>query len=96
MPPDFRERVLAKLREKGVRPQCELCGANDWNMVEQPVMTVVASGSGAFALPPPHIPSVALICKNCGNTRLLALGALDLFPDLESRQLPVQHPVGVS
>ena len=80
MPVEFREQILTKLREKGVGPQCELCGSNDWTLVEQAVMTVVASGSGGFLVPPPHVPSAALICKNCGNIRLFALAALDVFP----------------
>jgi hypothetical protein len=77
LPADFRDQVLDKLKERGVRFECELCGQNDWSIFDRPLPVQVASGS----VSPPYIPSAALICSNCGNMRLLALGALDLSPD---------------
>ena len=31
-------------------------------------------------LPPPQIPTGAMICNDCGNVRIFALGVLDLLP----------------
>lgn len=80
---EYRDQVIAKLKQRGVRFQCELCSKDDWSLVDRPIPVPVASGS----LSPPYIPSVAFICNNCGNIKFLALGALDLAPGEEvSRQ----------
>jgi len=79
---DFREKILARLAERGIKPQCEVCGHNNWAVVDQPI-TIVVTGvipgsSGRFPFSPPQIPAAGLICNNCGNVRLFALGALGL------------------
>jgi hypothetical protein len=80
LPPDFKETVLAKLTEKRANPVCEICGQNNWAVVDQAVSIQVTDLSGAFSIPPPQIPSAGLVCNNCGNIRLFALGALGLLP----------------
>lgn len=77
--PNFKDVLLKRLIEKGVRPECEACGQNNWSVVDQPVGVMIVNLSGAFQIPPPHIPSVALICNNCGNVRIFALGVLGLL-----------------
>lgn len=79
-PSDFGKKVLEKLQQKGMRTECEMCGKNDWSVVEQPVSVYV---SGAFISSHPQIPSASLICNNCGNMRLFALGALGLLGEAE-------------
>jgi hypothetical protein len=91
LPANFRDRVLEALRQRGVRNECELCGDNNWSLVEQPVSVLVAPRSGEFHVPPPQIPSAGLICNHCGNMRLLALGALGLLNETE--KTPAREPV---
>lgn len=83
LPTDFKDRLLAKLSERGMRPQCEICGHNDWAVVDQAVSVQITDLSGGFTIPPPQIPCAGLVCNNCGNLRLFALGALDLLPKAE-------------
>jgi hypothetical protein len=90
MPNEFRDRVLSKLHQRGVRAECELCGTDDWALVDSPVTVAIANASGDVLPPYPTIPSAGLICNNCGNMRLLALGALDLFPDAAASEQPAE------
>jgi hypothetical protein len=86
VPADFRAKVLAALAQKRVTPACELCGQNNWAVVDQPVSVQITDLSGGFMIPPPQIPSAGLVCNNCGNIRLFALGALGLLPAAESEK----------
>jgi hypothetical protein len=79
LPPDFREKVLAALAQKWPNPSCDICGHNNWAVVDQAVSIQVTDLSGSVSIPPPQIPSAGLVCNNCGNIRLFALGALGLL-----------------
>jgi len=82
-PTDFKDQLLSKLLERGVKPQCEICGHNHWAVVEQAIPLQMTVPYGAFKISPSQIPSAGLICKKCGNLRLFALGVLDLLPKPE-------------
>jgi hypothetical protein len=78
LPVDFKEQLLKKLSERGVNPQCEVCGHNNWAVVDQAISVQITDLSGGVRLPAPQIPSAGLVCNNCGNLRLFALGALGI------------------
>ncbi len=80
LPPEFGDKLIEKLTERGVQIKCELCGQNSWAIVDQAVSVQITDLSGAFKIPPPQIPCAGLVCNKCGNLRLFALGALDLLP----------------
>ena len=81
LPGDFKAKLLQRLAERGVRPQCEVCGQNNWAALEQAIGLPITDLSGSVVIPTPQIPVAALICNNCGNVRTLALGALGLLPE---------------
>jgi hypothetical protein len=80
VPPNFQQQVIAALNSRGTRAACEVCGQNNWAAVDQPVAINITDLSGNVLIPAPQIPAAALICNNCGNVRLHALGALGLLP----------------
>ena len=82
--PDLKEKLLEKLKERGVTPLCELCQQNDWAVVETPVAIQISNRTGGLVIPQPHIPAAALVCNNCGNIRTLALGPLGLLSQSSS------------
>lgn len=86
LPEDFKKQVVDELAKRGVKPQCEICGHNDWVVVDQAVSLHITDLSGSYKIPPPQIPSAGLICKRCGNIRIFALGALDLLPDTKGEK----------
>jgi hypothetical protein len=80
LPEKFQERLVQTLRERGANSICEVCGKNNWAVIDQAVSIQVTDLSGTWQLPPPQIPSGGLVCNNCGNIRLFALGVLGLLP----------------
>jgi hypothetical protein len=59
------------LEEKGVAEAvCELCGASQWGIEYHLVSPMAISRSGPF-FAGRHYPSAPLICRNCGNTKLI-------------------------
>jgi len=83
---DFKDRLLEKLQERGARIQCEICNQNTWAVVDQAISLQITDLSPSFKIPAPQIPSAGMVCNNCGNVRLFALGALNLLPESEREE----------
>jgi len=79
LPENYKEKLLEELKKRGAKANCELCDHNNWSVVDQAVAMNITDLSGSFRIPPPQIPSAALICNNCGNVRIFALGVLGLI-----------------
>ena len=82
---EFQKKVTETIVTRGVNSDCEVCGKpqSTWSLSDQPVSIVLTNPEGSFSIPPPHIPTVAMICNNCGNVRFLALQALGLLDLIE-------------
>jgi hypothetical protein len=80
LPQDFNQRLLAELSNRGINPKCECCGQNDWTVIDQAVSILITDLSGSVRIPAPQVPSAGMVCNNCGNIRLFALGVLNLLP----------------
>lgn len=78
LPENYKELILTKLKEKGAAVQCEICQHNNWSVVDQAVSAPISDLSGGVRIPQPQIPCAGLICNNCGNLRMFALGALGI------------------
>jgi len=83
LPENYQTKVIEALNKKGINANCEVCGRNDWSVADQAVMLTVSDLGGSFSIPPPNIPSAALVCNNCGNVRLFALGVLGVLDQKE-------------
>ncbi len=84
LPQDFKDRLLAELSKRGINPECECCRKNDWTVIDQAVSVQITDLSGSVRIPAPEVPSAGLVCNNCGNIRLFALGVLNLLPKDEA------------
>jgi hypothetical protein len=78
LPSNYKDLILEKLKEKEVSPKCELCGHNNWAVIDQAVSAPISDLTGGVRIPQPQVPCAGLICNNCGNLRLFALGALGI------------------
>lgn len=67
------------MKKKKATPVCLYCGSNNWAFL--PEAALVPQWTNI--LPAPGIPVAVMICNNCGNVRMHALGALDLLPKEE-------------
>ena len=79
LPEQYAENLVRVLQEKGAKADCEVCGKNDWAIADQAVLLTISKLEGGMLIPPPSIPCGGLICNNCGNVRMFALGALGLL-----------------
>ncbi len=59
-----KQKLRSWLNDKGVRPTCVSCGANEWGAGEL-VSTTVLSSEG-LQITETHVPTVQLVCTNCG------------------------------
>lgn len=76
-----RRKIAAKLAEVGVRGGCPMCKKErSWVLADgyfnEPIQGDLDQG---LVIGGPSIPSVALICSNCGFMSQHALGALGLL-----------------
>lgn len=84
--PDLSEKLVAALAERGATGTCEVCGKNDWAIADRAISLNLTDLSGSFSIPPAQIPTAGVMCNNCGNVRLFALGALGLLPKPNEEQ----------
>lgn len=80
LPPNFKDLLIIALQQRKTKSVCEVCEQNNWAIVDQAIGLPITDLSGNVIIPSPQIPAAALICNNCGNIRLFALGALGLLP----------------
>ena len=73
------EEAVAALRRKGVHGACPRCSKGNWNADIVAVYVSADVPPAGFAMPPPHLPVVMLICTNCGFTSMHNLRALGVL-----------------
>jgi hypothetical protein len=73
-----QDEIIAALHAKGVPRACEMCGVDKWILgqyLTSPLL-VVKSDQGVTYNYAKIQTSVALICTNCGNTKLFTVAML--------------------
>jgi hypothetical protein len=80
LPSNYRDQLILALQQRKAKTTCEVCEQNNWAIVDQAIGLPITDLSGNVIIPSPQIPAACLICNNCGNIRLFALGALGLLP----------------
>ena len=81
LPQNFQQKVIEAINKKKIKPNCEVCSQNNWSVADQAVTLLASNLEGGFSLPPPNIPTAALVCNNCGNVRLFSLSVLGILED---------------
>ena len=80
MTEDDKKKVVDKLNERGVHPVCPMCGNKNFSLAEGYFNNILqGSIQSALVLGGPSVPTIAIICTNCGFTSQHALGALGLL-----------------
>jgi hypothetical protein len=76
-----KKRIVEKLKEKGVQGHCPMCNNTNFVLMDgyfsHPLQGNPSSG---FVIGGPTIPSIAVVCSNCGFMSNHAVGALGLLP----------------
>jgi hypothetical protein len=83
--PEQRDRVLKTVQERvGGEIRCSLCGSSTWMFTEGITVIQAQDSLGMTAVPDRGLPSLPLVCRQCGNTyflNVIALGLSDLFSE---------------
>lgn len=78
----IRERIIARLNERGGPRDCSVCGVNDWILgsytttpsAAEPNRLAIGANEKVYA-------GVAMLCVNCGHTVVLNLRLLGFSSD---------------
>ena len=76
---NFVPAVAQALQQRVAKPECPLCKHAQWVINDVPVSAPVFEKTGEIKFPATAMPLAALICRNCGYTALLSLGALGML-----------------
>jgi transcription elongation factor Elf1 len=80
MPESDKQKIIKKLQEKGVKIDCPMCGHNNFIIADGYFNNPMQSDfQGGLVLGGPSIPTIAIVCGNCGFISQHALGVLGLL-----------------
>jgi len=74
------QQVASVLTERGADQPCHRCGKREFTVVEGYSQLPIQDEPAGLHLSGKTIPTVLVICKNCGAVTWHALGALGLRP----------------
>lgn len=79
-----KKKIIEALEKRKARLPCPRCGNQSYSLLggyfNQPIQTEL----GGLVIGGPSVPSVVVVCNQCGFMSQHALGALGLLPESES------------
>lgn len=78
-----RRRIRTAISDRAPHARCPMCESASWSLEDGFVTLGLERVPGSLAYPETGLPSVALVCTQCGYTVLfnaVALGLGDLLP----------------
>ena len=76
-----KEKIIKLLEEHGVKSICPMCGNKQFQIVDGYFNQTIHETIPGVAITGATVPSIAIVCVNCGFISQHALGALGLLPD---------------
>lgn len=90
LPPTISEEkkkeIVGVLQEKGVPKTCPMCQQNNWVLADGYFNPGLQTNLRGLTIGGPSIPSIAIICTNCGFMSEHALGVIGMLPDVEEAE----------
>lgn len=80
----LKSRFIEEIKKRNLNLRCSVCSQNDL-IVEGPFSKAIQESPGSVVIGGPSIPTMAVICKNCGSIRDFALGSLGLLDELSQK-----------
>ena len=74
-----KERIISLIRAKNAPRACPMCASNAWAIADGYFNQAIQSDFKVMRLGSHSIPSIAIICNNCGFIGQHALGVLGLL-----------------
>lgn len=80
MTQEEKDNIIQKLFEKGAQQSCSRCGQKSFSLLDGYFSHPIQANIGDFLLGGVTVPTVVIICTNCGSLSQHALGSLGLLP----------------
>jgi hypothetical protein len=71
-----KQQIASALERKGVNRPCERCGSQNFSILDGYFRQDVQDDLTNVNLGGPSVPTVSLVCENCGNLSFFAVRAL--------------------
>ena len=75
-----KQKVLEALDKAGANLPCPRCGNGHFSLVDGYFNHPIQTSLGGLVIGGPSVPSVVVVCNQCGFISQHALGALNLLP----------------
>lgn len=81
-----KEELIGKLSDKGVKGVCPMCGNDHFVVADAYFNNPLQNSLFAINIGGPSIPTIPIICSNCGFVSQHALGVLELLLKEEEKK----------
>lgn len=81
MSQEEKNNIVRILQEKGAVMPCPRCGKSQFTLADGYLNNSLQQDLNAITIGGPSIPSVAVVCTNCGYISQHAIGVLGLLPN---------------
>jgi predicted RNA-binding Zn-ribbon protein involved in translation (DUF1610 family) len=81
-----KKQEIVNILNTKIKPHCPMCGFNKFTLADSYIRNDLQDDLLSVNLGGPSIPSVAIICTNCGFISNHAIGILDLLPTNETTE----------
>lgn len=75
-----KKKIIEEFAKRGVKYHCPMCGNNNFVVADGYFNNTIQPELKGFILGGPSIPTIPIICTNCGYISQHALGVLNLLP----------------
>jgi transcription elongation factor Elf1 len=76
-----QKRIVSELNHKIPTLKCPMCNHNNFVLAEGYFTNSLQAKVGSFVIGGPAIPTIPIICSNCGFLSQHAMGVLGLLPE---------------
>ena len=83
---NIRNRIKEELGKRGAVLPCARCGQNKFGLMEDFARVEQQKNFQNITLGGPSVPCAVVICENCGNISLHALGALGMMDAVSPKE----------
>ena len=81
-----KQDIVNRIREKAPNLQCPMCKTKAFSLADGYFVNTMQSDFNSLSLGGQAIPTVAIICNNCGFVSQHAVGSLGLLPKENKNQ----------
>lgn len=74
------DKILKELKKRGVSKTCPMCGNKHFSIAPAYFVNLLQTSVGNLSLGGKSIPSIPIICTNCGFISQHAIGILGIVP----------------